>query len=335
MFTSSLYLAKGIIGRTFYIIPRRPERIQVEITNRCNYRCGMCPRDSFHLPEKDMPFGLFVKIIDSLTQNSFYQYTVTLTGWGEPLLHPDLVDMIVYTKGKGHKVGITTNGLLLAHFVERFIEISLDKLTVSLDNVDEYSDKIAAREGHPSNKIVQQNIESFIRSRGVKGKPLLTMQITIHNKQQCLEAVRFAGEAGADRVYLVRLNAPLDSIGFKRPGLEEEREIYQEAEVIAGKYRLQVDNNYTIGNGFFRLLYKRLRFVMYRFDKYCPKPYDYLYITLDGKVTPCCDLPRYEIGNILKQSLGDIWHGENIRYFRKRQGEVCGNCDALRLRHLS
>jgi len=337
MFINPLYLIKGVLGRTFYIIPQRPERIQVEITNRCNYTCGMCPRESFNLPEKDISFDLFKKIIDRLAPFSEKgletSYNITLTGWGEPLLHPALVDMIVYTKDKGHNVGVTTNGLLLAPFIEEFIGKSLDKLTISLDSVEE---GIEVKESHPSNKVVQKNIESLIRSRGDRKKPMITIQITMHGKQQCLETIKYAGEAGADRVYLVRLNIPFGMNSFKRPNLEEELEIYKESEEIAKKYGLQVDNNFTaFDNQLLRSLYKKLRPVMYRSDKYCPKPYDYLYINIDGRATPCCDLPRYEVGNVFKQSIDEIWHGENMQYFREHQNDVCGTCDALRLKHLN
>ena len=329
MLTNPLYFIKRVLGRTFYVIPKRPERIQIEITNRCNYTCGMCPRESFNLPENDIPYDLFKNIIDHLDST----YNVTLTGWGEPLLHPALLDMIIYSKDKGHNVGVTTNGLLLAPFIERFIEIPLDKLTISLDSVDESSEVI---EGHPSNKVVIKNIESLIKSRGTRKKPIVTIQITMHEKRQCLNTVKYAGEAGANRVYLVRLNIPMGMNGFKRPSLEEEMEIYKESEEIAKKYGLQVDNNYSaLDNRLLRSFYKRLRPVMYKFDKYCPKPYDYLYINIDGKATPCCDLPRHEVGNILKQSIDEIWHGENLQYFREHQNDVCGTCDALRLKHLN
>src|SRR3989304_1827446 len=234
MFTNPLYLIKGVFGRTFYIFPQRPERIQIEITNRCNYTCGMCPRESFNLPEKDIQLDLFKKIIE-------------------------------------------------------------------------------VKEGHPSNKVVQKNMESLIRSRGDKKKPMITIQITMHDKKQCLETVKYAGEVGSDRVYLVRLNIPFGMNSFKRPNLEEELEIYKESEEIAKKYGLQVDNNFTaFDNQLLRSLYKKLRPVMYRSDKYCPKPYDYLYINIDGRATPCCDLPRYEVGNVLKKSIDEIWHGKNM-----------------------
>jgi len=329
MLKNPLYLIKGVFGRTFYIFPRRPERIQVEITNRCNYTCGMCPRESFNLPESDIPLDFFKKIIDRIE----FPYNITLTGWGEPLLHPSLMDMIAYGKGKGHTIGVTTNGLLLASFIEKFIEKPLDKLTISLDSVENNNE---GENGHPSNKVVLKNIETLVRSRGTKKKPMITIQITMHGKQQCLDAVKYAGEVGVDRVYLVRLNIPFGSNSFKRPSLEDELEIYKKSEEIAKKYGLQVDNNYTaFESGLLRSFYKRLRPMMYRFDKYCPKPYDYLYINIDGRVTPCCDLPRYEVGNILKQSIEEIWNGENMHYFREHQNDVCGSCDALRLTHLS
>ena len=329
MFTNPLYLIKGIFGRTFYLFPPRPERVQIEITNRCNFTCGMCPRESFNLPDRDIAFDLFKNIIDRLES----PYNITLTGWGEPLLHPSLSDMICYTKERGHNVGITTNGLLLAPFVEKFIAMNLDKLTISLDSVDECPEAV---DGHPANKVVQKNIESLIRSRGKKKSPIITIQITMHHKRQCLNTVRYAGEAGADRVYLVRLNIPLGSAGFHRPNMEEELEIYREAEKIGAQYGLQVDANYTaFENRFLRLLYQWLRPIMYCFDKYCPKPYDYLYVNIDGKATPCCDLPRYEVGNVLKQGIEEIWNGENMRYFREHQNDVCGACDALRLKHLT
>lgn len=325
--TNPLHLIKGIIGRTFYAIPQRPERIQIEITNRCNYTCGMCPRESFNLPEKDITLDLFKKIIDGIDSI----YNITLTGWGEPLLHPDLMDMILYTKSKGHHVGVTTNGLLLAPFIKKFLE-TLDKLTISLDSIEEGHE---VTDGHPSNKVVQKNIESLLHNRGNRRKPIVTLQVTMHDKPQCLDTIRFAGEVGADRVYLVRLNNPLGNSGFKRPSLKEELEIYKEAGAIAGKYRLQLDNNYTaFDNRLLRYLYKKLRPIMYRFDNYCPKPYDYLYINIDGKATPCCDLPRYEVGNLLKQGIDEIWHSDNMRYFRGHQNDVCGNCDTLRLKHL-
>ena len=153
MFTNLLYLIKRRLWQDLYIIPQRPERIQIEITNRCNYTCGMCPRESFNLPEKDISPDLFKKIIDRLAPFSEKgmetPYNVTLTGWGEPLLHPALMDMIVYTKDKGHNVGVTTNGLLLAPCIDKFIGKALDKLTISLDSVEEGSEVV---EGHPQIK---------------------------------------------------------------------------------------------------------------------------------------------------------------------------------------
>ena len=65
---------------------------------------------------------------------------------------------------------------------------------------------------------------------------MITVQITMHGKQRCLETVKYAGEGGADRVYLVRLNIPMGMNSFKRPNLEEELEIYKGVRRKSQKY---------------------------------------------------------------------------------------------------
>ena len=94
--------------------------------------------------------------------------------------------MIAYTKSKGHTVGATTNGLLLAPFINRFIAMPLDKLTISLDSVEAQDN---TGEGHPSNEVVRKNIEALLRQRPPK-KPTVTIQITMHDKNNAW--IRFA-----------------------------------------------------------------------------------------------------------------------------------------------
>ena len=92
----------------------------------------MCPRESFNLPEKDISLDLLRK----LPTGWKHHITLPLTDGVNLYFIPHLMDMIVYTKDKGHNVGVTTNGLLLAPFIEKFIEKALDKLTISLDSVE-------------------------------------------------------------------------------------------------------------------------------------------------------------------------------------------------------
>ena len=56
-------IVKETLGRLFYIIPDYPCQAQIEITNRCNLTCAMCPRDHFKVLKEDMPLETFKMII--------------------------------------------------------------------------------------------------------------------------------------------------------------------------------------------------------------------------------------------------------------------------------
>src|SRR5690606_32210843 len=51
---------------------------------------------------------------------------------------------------------------------------------------------------------------------------------------------------------------------------------------------------------------------------FCIKPWVHLHVSVDGKVTPCCQAAwdNYEFGDINQESFGEIWNGEKIREFR-------------------
>ncbi|MGC9330213.1 MAG: SPASM domain-containing protein, partial [Candidatus Hinthialibacter sp.] len=55
------------------------------------------------------------------------------------------------------------------------------------------------------------------------------------------------------------------------------------------------------------------------------------YITVDGGVTPCCNLRDYRIGALSSQniSIAEAWNSEPERAFFSDQPPVCGKCDAL------
>ena len=81
-----------------------PVRFNVEPTNYCNLSCSMCPRE-LNRPFGYMELNLFKKIID---ESILYgkRLIITLNKDGEPLLHPELTQMIKYAKDKesAHKI---------------------------------------------------------------------------------------------------------------------------------------------------------------------------------------------------------------------------------------
>jgi radical SAM protein with 4Fe4S-binding SPASM domain len=68
---------------------------------------------------------------------------------------------------------------------------------------------------------------------------------------------------------------------------------------------------------------------------WCPMAMNYLKVTPDGKVYPCCRGPEeLEMGNVLEESMESIWNGPKYQEFRRQMftGEyptVCKNCVVL------
>ena len=82
----------------------------IEPTFRCNLKCPTCPRNSTEGGQFDMTPAVFSRICEELV----YAQSMDLTGWGEPLLHPDITFMIRKAKEKGLSVSMTSNGTLLS-----------------------------------------------------------------------------------------------------------------------------------------------------------------------------------------------------------------------------
>ncbi|MBK8418853.1 radical SAM protein [Candidatus Villigracilis saccharophilus] len=57
-----------------------------------------------------------------------------LGGYGEPLSHPHILEMIEQAKGLGHRVSLISNGMLLTEqVIHKLIDLKLDMLWVSVD----------------------------------------------------------------------------------------------------------------------------------------------------------------------------------------------------------
>jgi cyclic pyranopterin phosphate synthase len=122
----------------------RPLRdLRISVTDRCNFRCTYCmPREIYgqafrFLPQADL---LTFEEITRLARVavSLGVTKVRLTG-GEPLLRrnvDELVAMLAAIDGLAD-LTLTTNGSLLAHKAEALAAAGLERVTVSLDSLDD------------------------------------------------------------------------------------------------------------------------------------------------------------------------------------------------------
>jgi len=151
-----------------FIVRDFPLHLDIEVTNRCNLNCTFC--DKLPLLSKDqfgdMDFSLYKKIIDEGNKNGLC--SVKLSYRGEPLLHPQLTEMILYAKKQGIiDLYFNTNGMLLTEKkVLSLMDAGLDRISVSVEGTDPKKFEMERR-GASFNKILR-NIERLMELREKK-----------------------------------------------------------------------------------------------------------------------------------------------------------------------
>ena len=315
-----LKLALDTLKRLRYSLPATPRQIQIEITNRCNMDCPMCPREVLNIELEHMDWNKFITVVDKLTE----QENITLTGWGEPFLHPCIFDMIAYCKERGHRVMITSNGLFSKEgIVEKILNCEIDELTFSIDGIENNG----VIDGHTGNKVYG-DIEKVAKLRK-NGKPLIRLQATLHEgcETDLYDVIRYGARIGCEAVNVGRIDRKY-APELKRPAPKEEERIFYEADRIASECGIRLDwLQYSVGTGFIRFFYRLLRRKLHRSGKYCLKTFDYAYVSREGNVTPCCLLPDVKMGNLLDEDLQTVWQGEQFNHFRENYRDTCGSCD--------
>lgn len=119
----------------------RPLRdLRISVTDRCNFRCSYCmPREVFNedypylAREEILSFEELEHLVASLIPLGIEK--VRLTG-GEPLLRRDFVKLVEKISAHDVEVAVTTNGVLLESQAEALADAGLDRVTVSLDALD-------------------------------------------------------------------------------------------------------------------------------------------------------------------------------------------------------
>lgn len=117
--------------------------LRISVMDRCNFRCPYCmPRETFHehyqflKPTERLSFDEIARLANLFVEMGVSK--IRLTG-GEPLLRPNLTELIEELGAiEGvQDVALTTNGVLLEKYATELKASGLNRITVSLDSLDE------------------------------------------------------------------------------------------------------------------------------------------------------------------------------------------------------
>src|SRR5437868_5069286 len=185
---------------------------------RCNLACKYCNEyDDFSKP---VPLELMFKRVDKLGELG--TSVVTISG-GEPLLHPELDEIIGRIRKNGIVAGMITNGyLLMPDRIERLNRVGLEWLQISIDNVnpDEVSKK--------SLKVLDKKLQLLAEHADFHVNINSVVGSGISHPQDALVIGKRAVELG----FSSTIGIIHDSDGQLQPLAEEERRIYHEMQAL-------------------------------------------------------------------------------------------------------
>ncbi|MBP1762906.1 MAG: putative oxidoreductase [Firmicutes bacterium] len=118
------------------------KKLYIEPTNRCNLDCRTCMRNSWDEPMGNMSEDAFRHILDGLKTFSPVP-EVFFGGFGEPLFHPRIVEMVSEAKKIGATVKLITNGILLTPVMaQNLLDTGIDLIWISIDGAtpESYAD---------------------------------------------------------------------------------------------------------------------------------------------------------------------------------------------------
>jgi MoaA/NifB/PqqE/SkfB family radical SAM enzyme len=252
---------------------------------RCNLTCKYCNEyDDFSSP---VPTGEMFRRIDKLAEVG--TSVITISG-GEPLLHPELDDIIRRIRRHGMVTGLITNGyLLVPERIQRLNRAGLEWLQISIDNVmpDDVSKK--------SLKVLDKKLEFLAEYADFHVNINSVVGGGVHNPQDALTIGRRALQLGfSSTVGIIH-----DGGGQLQPLSDDERRIYHEMKALEKRSFTRVNSfqdNIALGKP------NQWR---------CRAGARYLYICEDGLVHYCSQqrgypaipLENYTIHNLRREYL--------------------------------
>lgn len=314
-----LWASLRLLKRPSYPL-NSPTVARIEVTNRCNLACRMCLHQT--LKEiGDMDFSVYKKIINRLPESVA---CINPTGFGEPLLHKDIIEMLRFAKFKHKYTEVYTNATILDEDMSKNLLASgLNSLHFSIDGAtkDTYE---YLRFPAKYEKVIR-NIKEFMALRKKLHNPPHVVMRTVITKENLHEASKFVELAHELDIEDLRFQAlqffwesgiskPEHSIHFMKE-INKVRQTLREAQEKAKKLGIKL----------------QLPTINFTTKIRCIQPWYLIFINWQGYVNPCCAVYDVQFGNILNQPFKKIWKGRGMITWRKQMKSAsppmqCRNC---------
>lgn len=299
-----------------------PLWLLAELTYRCPLQCPYCSNPlKFAEHSCELTTQEWKNVFDQARKMGAVQ--LGFSG-GEPLLRPDLTELVAYTHELGFYTNLITSGIgLTENKIEQLAQAGLDHIQISFQASDPDVNNMLAG----SKKAFEKKWEMAKRVKAHGFPMVLNFVIHRHNIDQIAQIIEMCIELEADSVEL----AICQFYGWaylNREALLPTRQQLIHAEMVTNQYRAKLKKmNHPC----------KLIFVVPDYYEERPKACMdgwgkiFLTVTPDGTALPCHaarDLP-IEFPNVRATSLQDIWYtSTGFNHFRgfDWMPEPCKSC---------
>ncbi len=326
-------LVKTADGYRISLLVPDARKVYLEVTTKCNFSCITCIRSSWQDELAHMEWETFETILHSLKELPDLK-TVHFGGFGEPLMHPRIFDMLRAVKGLGMRVEMITNGSFLREeIIQQLIDLELDMLYTSLDSSEEKEyNEIRAGANFQS---VYHSITSLqaVKKEQKVTKPELGIEFVAMKKNfaRLPNLIRMAWKLNARQVIVTNLLPYHESM---------------KDEII---YDLDDTGRLFGSDSLLLSVQAQMANMRLRTERSCKFIQDKaLCINYKGFISPCYALMHnyhcyiygrkkqmypYYLGNVREKSLSALWMEPDYVQFRQKVGDYefpsCTDCRLL------
>ncbi len=314
---TAMEMAQGLIRAKYF---SAPFYAHFYVTEQCNLQCKMCniwKRKSKEMTIKEIE--QCAKILKELKAQN-----IVITG-GEPLLRPDIADIVMLLHDYGFSIRLQTNGTLITERkIRALTEAGLQNITISLDTLDhEKFDWICG-----SKDILQKVEKSLdIAADYMKGFIVVNIAVSRINISELPDIVRFVHSKGAyASIVPVHLQPDKSNQGFCY-GYHQEmlfsNEALSEIEKVYAEIMKMKKESYRIINSrkFLKASLDYFRTGDYSWN--CKAGERFFVVYPDGGVAPCDVFPAlFNIKSNGLKKFRSADYQESVRHLR----EGCSGC---------
>jgi len=302
-------------------IPKSPLVLSLDLTSRCNLNCAHCLADAS--PNgASIPQDMAISIIDEAKRIGVKELVL---GGGEVLLYNNFFDICKYIVSKDLEFAFTTNGTLVSHNIDRFIELRKHtksfKVGISLDG------HTPELHGYFRPKDTFEPIINAIELlSSININPHVICVLNRENIKQIPEILNFLSDLKITNIRLI----PFMPVG---------RGTRYKCEMLSAKEFhtiLKQKNIWMEKSGVNIAIHMPWEFLFQPPKDRCPTPceagYVRLWIDFKGDILPCAYLTDSIIGNIYRDKIEDIWINSPILNELRDSTMLKGACSTCEFR---